>query len=85
MDWMWVVWIVLIAASFAALETYAFKHPDRQNTLSRAVSTLGERWPLSIALFGLVVGILLAHFFWPWSSNPLGTGVGGILGGFPLV
>ena len=72
----WVIWLLVIIVSFAVLETYAFKHPDRENTLSHFVSETGAKWPLSIWLFGVLCGILAAHFFWPWAANPLGAGGG---------
>jgi hypothetical protein len=74
-----IYWVVLAAAfvlAFAIGETYAFDHPNRQNTLSRSVALLGARWPFSIWLIGVLVGVLAAHFFWPWCGNPLGAGVG---------
>ena len=68
--WVWVIWFAGVWGSFAVLEGYAFKHPDRQWTLSKTISTLGARWPLSIALLGMLFGGLLVHFYWPY-TNPL--------------
>lgn len=76
MDWPWVILFVLFVCGFAALETLAFRHPDRINTLSTAITTIGERWPFSIWLLGFLCGALAAHLFWPWSANPLGPGAG---------
>jgi hypothetical protein len=70
-SWPWVIWFAGVWISFAVLEGYAFKHPDREWTLSRAVSTLGKRWPLSIWFMGVLMGGLAVHFFWPY-ANPLG-------------
>ncbi len=65
MTWMWwAVWFPLTIGSFALIEGYALKHGDRQWTLSRTIATVGEKWPLSIALFGAFFGGLLVHFFW---------------------
>ncbi len=72
LNWLWLVWFAGVWLSFAVLEGYAFRHEERLWTLSRTVSTLGARWPLSIALLGMLFGILLSHFFWPY-SNPLGS------------
>ena len=75
-NWPWIVGVFAAIAFFAVFEGIAFAHPDRVNTLSRAVATLGARWPLSIFLMGMFAGILAAHFFWPWKDNPLGDGGG---------
>ncbi len=69
--WVWAIWLAIVLVSFAALEGYALRHPERQWTLSRTISDLGKRWPLSIALLGMLFGGLLVHFYWPWQSNPL--------------
>jgi hypothetical protein len=66
MEWMWVLWLAALIISFALIERYAFRHPDRQYTLSRTVWGLGQRWPLSIFIFGAIVGGLAVHFFWNW-------------------
>lgn len=67
----WAIWMLCIGVSFGLLEGYAFKHPERQWTLSRTISFVGARWPLSIFLWGFLSGGLAAHFFWPWATNPL--------------
>jgi hypothetical protein len=69
--WVWFLWFGLIWTSFAVFEGYALRHPERMWTLSRLVSTIGAKWPLSIALLGFLFGGLLVHFFWPY-DNPLG-------------
>lgn len=75
MNLYWTVCTLLAIAAFAVGETYAFKHPERQNTLSRAVYTLGANWPLSIFLMGMFAGGLAVHFFWHWCpALNLGTG-----------
>lgn len=75
-SWPWVLWLLAFVASFAVLEGYAFKHPQRENTLSRATWKLGQRWPLSLVLFGMVFGGLAVHFYWNWcpALMPLGKG-----------
>jgi hypothetical protein len=72
----WIIGTLLAIAFFAYFEWRAFAHPDRQNTLSHAIATLGKNWPLSIFLMGMFAGILAAHLFWPWAANPLGAGAG---------
>lgn len=76
MDLPWIIGAIGAIVFFAVFEAYAFRHPDRVNTLSRAIATLGARWPLSIFLMGMFAGILASHFFWPWGANPLGPGAG---------
>jgi ABC-type proline/glycine betaine transport system permease subunit len=76
LDLPWMLWLAAIVASFAVLEAFAFKHPTRSNTLSRTIATMGETFPLSIAIFGIIIGILLAHFFWAWCASPLMPGAG---------
>lgn len=39
----WAIWMLCIGVSFGLLEGYAFKHPDRQWTLSRTISFVGAR------------------------------------------
>jgi 4-hydroxybenzoate polyprenyltransferase len=72
----WIIGGIAFVIFFGVVEAYAFRHADRLNTLSRAIALLGEKWPLSIALVGLLTGVLLAHFYWPWCANPLGAGAG---------
>lgn len=74
MNTYWIVWAVVCIVVFAIGEAYAFAHPDRQNSLSRTVATIGAKWPMSIWLMGVGTGILASHFFWSWSSNPLSGG-----------
>jgi hypothetical protein len=62
----WIVGIVGAVLWFAYFETRAFRHPDRQNTLSRFIFNLGQSWPLSIFLMGMLAGGLAVHFFWHW-------------------
>lgn len=72
----WIVGILGAIVFFAVFEGLAFAHPDRFNTLSNFIATLGARWPLSIFLMGFFAGGLAVHFFWPWQANPLGKGGG---------
>lgn len=72
----WIIGTLFAILFFAVFEALAFRHPDRVNTLSRTITTLGQTWPLSIWLMGLFAGILAAHLFWPWAASPLGVGGG---------
>ena len=62
----WIVGTLAAIIFFAFFEAFAFKHRDRQNTLSRAIYTLGTKWPLSIWLMGAFCGGLAVHLFWHW-------------------
>jgi hypothetical protein len=75
-NWPWIAGAIAALIFFAVFEVLAFAHPDRLNTLSHAIASLGARWPFSIFLCGMFVGVLAAHLFWPWSSSPLGPGGG---------
>lgn len=76
MDFPWIAGLVGFVIFFAYYEARAFRHPERQNTFSRACASLGAAWPFSIFLIGFAVGVVAAHLFWPWGANPLGTGLG---------
>ena len=62
----WIIGVGIAIAFFAVFETYALRHPNRQNSLSMAVYTVGSKWPLSIWLMGMFAGGLAVHFFWHW-------------------
>lgn len=72
----WAVGLVGAIAYFGYYETMAFVHPDQYDTLSHVVSTIGVNWPPFLVLCGLVIGMLISHFFWAWSDNPMGKGEG---------
>ncbi len=66
-----ITWTLVNAAwltAFAFFEARALRHPENANrvTLSRYVWTIGQKWPLSLVLWGLVIGGLSVHFFWNW-------------------
>ena len=71
----WLVGLLCAVVFFAAVEAFAFRHPDRVNTLSRCIYTIGQVWPLSIWLMGVFAGSLATHFFWHWCPA-IGQGVG---------
>jgi hypothetical protein len=84
MDMPWIIATLVAILVFAVLEGYAFKHPERENTLSHFVYTIGSQWPLSIWLMGMFAGGLAVHFFWHWcppGSVSTGFLINGILGG----
>lgn len=63
--WMWAVWAGAIIISFAVFEGYALMQPDGV-TLSQAVVDLSHAWPPIVFLLGMLVGGLVAHFWWFW-------------------
>lgn len=72
----WLIGLFGAISYFAYFETMAFIHPDQYDTLSHVVSTVGAAWPPFLVLYGLVTGMLISHFFWAWSENPMGKGGG---------
>lgn len=64
-EW-WIIGLVSAVLFFAIGEYWAFRHPERQNTLSKAIYDLGAKWPLSIYVMGFASGALATHFFWHW-------------------
>ena len=66
MNTYWVICTLGAILAFAIGETYAFRHPERQNTLSRAIYNLGKNWPLAIFLMGMFAGGMAVHLFWSW-------------------
>lgn len=73
-DLPWIAGIIGAVLFFIFFEARAFRHPDRQNTLSRFIFNIGETWPLSIFLMGMLTGGLAVHFFWHWC--PGGENIG---------
>lgn len=71
----WILGAILFIAYFGIVERYAFNHKDRTNSLSRALFNLSLRFPLSIMLFGALIGGVAVHIFWHWcppGSNSFG-------------
>lgn len=66
MDIPWIGGLIGAVLFFAFWEWYAFRHPERTNTLSRWIYDLGSKWPLSIWIMGVFAGVLASHFFWHW-------------------
>ena len=74
-DLPWILGAVAAIFFFAYFEHRAFKHPERNNTLSHAVYTIGAKWPLSIFIMGAFVGGLAVHFFWHYCpTGSISTG-----------
>lgn len=67
-----VLWLILGWSAFAFFEAKALNHSARKNqiSLSYFCYTIGSKFPLSIFLGGLFVGlfwgILATHLFWHW-------------------
>jgi hypothetical protein len=64
MDLPWILGTIGAILFFAYFEAAAFRHPERYNTLSHWLYTLGSKWPLSIWLMGMLAGGLATHLFW---------------------
>jgi hypothetical protein len=62
--WMWAIGLVSAMIFFAAVEGLAFRHPERQWTLSKTIAYIGATWPLSIWICGVFAGSLATHFYW---------------------
>jgi hypothetical protein len=73
----WIVGAIFALLWFWFFEDRAFRHPDRQNTLSRFMASIGSKWPLSIGLFMFCIGGLCVHFWWPWCPALMLPGHGG--------
>jgi len=61
-SWVWVGWLVFLAASFAAFEGYALTHG--KTTLSRFTWNISKAFPLFPWLVGVLVGVLACHMWW---------------------
>jgi H+/Cl- antiporter ClcA len=62
MNWVWALWLLAIAVSFAAFEGYALA--TGRKTLSRWTWDLSKAWPPYPCFVGLIVGFLACHFWW---------------------
>lgn len=82
-DMPWIVGTVLAIIYFGAFEVLGFLKPDKFNTLSHAVYTLGAHWSLAIFIMGGFSFGLAVHFFWDWCpAGSVSTGMlHSILGG----
>jgi hypothetical protein len=63
--WPWFALALLAGAGFAVLEWLAIVDPEGL-TLSQLVANISHAWPPFVAICGIAIGILIAHFWWPW-------------------
>ena len=61
-NWAWAIWLLAIAASFAALEGCALAYKGK--TLSTWTSEIAFGWPLLPFIYGSLFSGLAVHFFW---------------------
>lgn len=66
----WSLWLAFFVSSFAAFEWWALSH-DNGLSLSQYTVDALYAWPPLGFLLGLLVGILVTHFFWPWVPKQL--------------
>lgn len=74
MDLPWLIgipiWLIAGWASFAYFEWRGIRHPDRQHTLSKFLYFVGSKFPLSIFLGALIIGLFIGtistHLWWHW-------------------
>jgi hypothetical protein len=69
MNTYWIIGGLLFILFFAVGETYAVRHRDRMNTLSRFIWQVGQKAPLTIFLMGTFAGGIAVHLFWNWDPN----------------
>lgn len=62
--WRWTLWFLAVVVSFGVLEGAAVVSGSFP-TLSASIWAVTAFWPPLPFLFGLVVGFLACHFFWP--------------------
>lgn len=67
----WAIGLFAAVVFFGYFEARAFRHPERQNTLSKTIYDIGAEFPLSIFIMGMFAGGLAVHFFWHWC--PVGS------------
>jgi hypothetical protein len=60
--WLWTLWLLAIAVSFAIFEGWALK--TGRPTLSRWTWDISKAWPPYPFFAGLIVGFLACHFWW---------------------
>jgi hypothetical protein len=70
MTWFWGIWIAVTIIAFGVGEAYALKH--NVPTLSRTVWNITAAWPPFAVVYGLVLGGLAIHFFWPGQGCVIG-------------
>ena len=60
----WALFFLVIMAAFSVLE-YRTYTKSNGVTLSHFMARVGSAFPLSLFLWGLFIGGLAAHFWWP--------------------
>jgi len=64
------VWLMIGCAAFAYFEWKGLRYPTRHDTLSLFLYRVGSKFPLSIFLGGLLIGLFLGavatHLLWHW-------------------
>lgn len=73
----WIVLGLVGLVLFAIFEARGLRHPERQNTLSRFLWQLGQKWPLSLVIWGVLIGGLSVHVAWNWCPAIMLPGQGG--------
>lgn len=63
--WVWVVWLLAIAISFAIFEGLALTDPQGLS-LSQFYVNVKYGWPAISVVVGIAIGILICHFSWHW-------------------
>lgn len=63
--WVWVAWLLAVAASFAVLEGLALADNDGLS-LSQFYVNIKYAWPPISVLVGIAIGILIGHLGWWW-------------------
>jgi hypothetical protein len=66
-EYVWVAWLLSLAASFALFEGYAIR--THRATLSQFVWEMSRAWPPFAWLAGIAVGGLIVHFS-GWGYRP---------------
>jgi hypothetical protein len=67
MKWklLWGGWALALIIGFAVIESAALSTPEGIS-LSQTIANISYAWPPVVFMFGLTVGVLVSHFWWPW-------------------
>jgi len=69
------IWLIAGWSAFAYFEAKALNHPANKDqiTLSMFMFTIGSKFPLSILILGLLIGLFIGglgvHFYWHWCPS----------------
>jgi len=61
----WIAWFIAIVISFVIFESWALSH-ENGLSLSQATVDMIYAWPPVGPIMGIIIGILICHFFWHW-------------------